>query len=132
MFNSRTAIAIKNELTDGKEQPQKVEPTKIVKKVRSPRNKKNTVGNPGISLSKNHPATVIEARRKYAAREYLDKTTESGYSVSPLAVSALGLSQSEDGAWNTNGKADERLYGQNLTKYYDTQLVPKTTEGLST
>ena len=131
MFNSRVAIAPKNDLTDSvnKEQPQKVEPTKTVRK---PRNKKNTIGNPGISLSKNHPSTVIEARRKYAAREYLDKTTESGYPVSPLAVSALGLSQSEDGAWNTNGKADERLYGQNLTKYYDTQLVPKTTEGLST
>lgn len=128
MFNSRVAIAPKNDLVNG-EQPKTILPTK---KVKSPRSKGQTVGNPGISLSKNHPATVIESRRKYAAREYLDKATESGYSVSPLAVSALGLSQSGDGTWNTNGKADERLYGQNLTKYNDTKLVPKTTEGLST
>lgn len=131
MFNSRVAIAPKNQLfnSTNEEQPQVVAPTK---KVRPSRSTQNTVGNPGIVLSKNHPATVIEARRKYAAREYLDKTTESGYTVSPLAVSALGLSQSSDGTWNTNGKTDERLYGQNISKYNDTKLVPKTTEGLST
>jgi hypothetical protein len=131
VFNSRVAIAPKNDLTDGGDsQPTKVVPTKKNKTFR--RTPANTVGNPGLSLSKNHPATIIEARRKYAAREYLDKTTESGYSVSPLAVSALGLAQSGDGSWNTNGTADDRLYGQNLTKYNDTKLVPKTTEGLST
>jgi hypothetical protein len=129
MFNSRVAIAPKNESTSIETQPKIVQPTK---RVRKPRNKRNTIGNPGLSLEKNHPAQVIESRRKYAAREYLDKVNESGSTVSPLAISALGLSQSEDGAWNTSGKADERLYGQNLTKYNDTKLVPKTTEGLST
>jgi hypothetical protein len=128
VFNSRVAIAPKNKLADGEAQPKVITP---VKKIKSRRTVRNVVGNPGISLSRNHPATVIEARRKYAAREYLDKISESGYSVSPLAASALGLAPSEDGTWNTNGNADERLYGQNLTKYNDTQLVPKTTEGLS-
>jgi hypothetical protein len=132
MFNSRVAIAPKNDLTNGEstEEPKTISPAK--KRIKSPRSKTNHLGNPGISLSKNHPSTVIEARRKYAAREYLDKATESGYSVSPLAASALGLAQSGDGTWNTGGNADERLYGQNLTKYNDTKLVPKTTEGLST
>ena len=131
MFNSRVAIAPKNQSTDGgsEDQSKTIEPTK---RVRSPRSKQNEVGNPGISLTKNHPANVIEGRRKYAAREYLDKVNESGGSVTPLAASALGLAQSGDGSWNTNGTADERLYGQNLTKYNDTKLVPKTTEGLST
>ena len=104
------------------------EPSKVITpKAVKPRTKrnKNTIGNPGIDLVKNHPATIIEARRKYAAREYLDKVNESGSQVSPLAVSALGLAQSEDGSWNTNGTADERLYGQNLTKYNDTKLVPR-------
>jgi hypothetical protein len=123
VFNSRVAIAPKNDLVS-EEAPKTVTPTK---KIRTRRVQKNVVGNPGLSLSKNHPANIIESRRKYAAREYLDKATESGYSVSPLAASALGLAQSDDGTWNTNGKVDERLYGQNLTKYNDTKLVPKDT-----
>ena len=131
MFNSRTAIAVKNTSTDdvSEEQPKAIKPTERKKSPRKTRT--NQIGNPGISLSKNHPAQVIESRRKYAAREYLDKVNESGSTVSPLAVSALGLSKSEDGTWNTSGTADERLYGQNLTKYNDTKLVPKTTEGLT-
>ena len=130
MFNSRVAIAPKNTIDDSgsEEQPKTITPVKRVKK---PKSKRPEAGNPGISLSKNHPASVIESRRKYAAREYLDKAAQSGSPVSPLAVSALGLSQSGDGTWNTNGTADERLYGQNLTKYNDTKLVPKNTDSLS-
>ena len=132
MFNSRVAIAPKNQSIDGESevQPKTITP---VKKVRSPRSKqnRNEVGNPGINLTKNHPASVIEGRRKYAAREYLDKANEAGYPVSSLAASALGLAKSGDGTWNTNGTADERLYGQNLTKYNDTKLVPKSAENAS-
>ena len=68
------------------------EPSKVITpKAVKPRTKrnKNTIGNPGIDLVKNHPATIIEARRKYAAREYLDIVNESVSQVSPLAVSAL-------------------------------------------
>ncbi len=130
VFNSRVAIAVKNRIGDNgsKGQPKTITPTK---KVKTPRVKRNEIGNPNISLAKNHPAAVIESRRKYAAREYLDKVTKAGSSVSPLAASALGLSQSDDGSWNTNGTADERLYGQNLTKYNDTKLVPNGTEDSS-
>lgn len=130
MFNSRVAIAVKNRIgnSEGEEQSKVITPSKRVKPTRS---KRNEIGNPNISLAKNHPATVIESRRKYAAREYLDKVTEAGSPVSPLAASALGLSQSGDGIWNTNGTPDERLYGQNLTKYIDTKLVPNDTEDAS-
>ena len=130
MFNSRVAIVSKKQVgeSSSEEQPKVIKPTKRVK---PPRVKQNQIGNPNISLAKNHPATIIEARRKYAAREYLDKATEAGYPVSSLAASALGLSQSDDGTWNTNGAADERLYGQNLTKYNDTKLVPNDTEDSS-
>jgi len=129
VFNSRVAIAPKNKTFNSTTEPPKVVTPKAVK----PRSKRtrNTVGNPGIDLVKNHPATIIESRRKYAAREYLNKVNQAGATVSPLAVSALGLSQSKDGSWDTNGTADERLYGQNLTKYNDTKLVPRETEDSS-
>jgi len=130
VFNSRVAIAPKNDLTGSEEQPKSIQPTKRVRrrKVLGP-----TVGNPGISLSKNHPAQAIESRRKYSsAPEYIKLRAARGLPPSPLGISALGLGQSPDSSWNTNGKVDERLYGQNLTKYNDTKLVPKTTEGLST
>ncbi len=128
MFNSRVAIAIKS----NGEEPQKsfkvitprTKPDTPKKKPHDKTISVNSIGNPGLKLSEDHPANVIEKRRKYAAREYLDKINESGYNVSPLAVSALGLSKSEDGTWGTKGTPDERLYGQNLTKYLDTKLIP--------
>lgn len=132
MFNSRVAIAVRNDKVDAEDTSRIVTPHSQQSAPKSKSKRKsisiNTVGNPGIKLSENHPANIIEGRRKYAAREYLDKVSESGYPVSPLAVSALGLSQAEDGTWNTNGTPDERLYGQNLTKYLDTKLVPNTAD----
>ncbi len=129
MFNSRVAVAPKRTSSDSSadgEQPKDITPSKRVRK-----NRTNNVGNPGLSLTKNHPAAVIEARRKYAAREYLSQTAQAGAAVSPLAASALGLSQTGDGIWEANGVPDERLYGQNLSKYIDTKLVPKKAESVS-
>jgi hypothetical protein len=128
VFNSRVAIAPKNDLANSQntEQPKVITPKAV--KPRTKRSKP-TIGNPGIDLVKNHPATIIEARRKYSsAPEYIKLRTARGLSPSPLAISALGLAQSEDGSWNGNGTPDERLYGQNLTKYNDTKLVPTTPE----
>ena len=122
MFNSRSIIYAKNEINESNDE----EGNSNTRKKNSVST--NRVGNPNISLTKNHPSQIIESRRKYAAREYLDKVSESNSTVTPLAVAALGLSQTSDGNWNTNGTADERLYGQNLTKYNDTKLVPKTTK----
>lgn len=84
-----------------------------------------------LSLSRNHPAKLIEDRRKDAAREYLNKVSSTGSEVSELAISALGLSQNSDSSWGIKGKADERLYGQNLSKYIDTKLVPTGTDSPS-
>jgi hypothetical protein len=139
VFNSKVAIAPKNQIGPDNEegQPKVITPTEKVFKPSQQdkskkQNKRNDIGNPGLSLIKNHPANIIESRRKYAAREYLDKVKEAGYQISPLAASALGLAQDDNsGVWNTNGSVDERLYGQNLTKYNDTKLVPKTTDGLT-
>ncbi len=125
MFNSRLAIAPNNQTGDG-EQPKTVAPTKRVKKQRS---KRPEVGNPGLSLSKNHPAYIYENRRKDAARKYIRKANDTGLTPSSLAISSLGLAQSKDGTWTSNGTPDPRLFGENLTKYNDTKLVPKNTEG---
>ena len=134
MFNSRVSIAVKSNGESQSPEPRVITPRS--RRVSPGKSRKrsisvNTIGNPGIILSQDHPANVIEKRRRYAAREYLDKTAELGQTISPLAVSALGLSQSKDGTWGVSGTPDERLYGQNLTKYLDTQLVPRISQSTS-